>query len=130
MRRRPLRLALAALGFAAAVYGAASLTGGWLGTPPWWEQREVGAEWRPEHDWVEPKGQIPPGGFDVDRNFHLAQRVEVEATPDGKRWSVMYFNRDGREWVSAAVIATGLGLAAFVVRPRKSVPAPQSPGSG
>ncbi len=33
---RTLRVALAALGLAAVVYGAASLTGGWLGTPPWW----------------------------------------------------------------------------------------------
>src|ERR1051326_595137 len=35
--RRPLRLALGIVGLAAAVHGVASLTGGWLGTPPWWE---------------------------------------------------------------------------------------------
>lgn len=33
---KPLRLALVVLGLALAVYGTASLTGGWLGTPPWW----------------------------------------------------------------------------------------------
>ena len=37
--RPALRIALAValgLGLAAVVYGTASLTGGWLGTPPWW----------------------------------------------------------------------------------------------
>jgi hypothetical protein len=33
---RPLRLALVVVGLAAVVYGTANLTGGWLGTPPWW----------------------------------------------------------------------------------------------
>ena len=37
VRSRPLRLAMVVVGLAAVVYGAASLTGGWLGTPPWWE---------------------------------------------------------------------------------------------
>ena len=32
---RTLRVGLVVLGAAMAVYGAASLTGGWLGTPPW-----------------------------------------------------------------------------------------------
>ena len=34
---RPLRLALVALGLALAIYGASTLTGLWLGTPPWWD---------------------------------------------------------------------------------------------
>jgi hypothetical protein len=34
--RRSLRIGLAVVGLAAVVYGAASLTGGWLGEPPWW----------------------------------------------------------------------------------------------
>lgn len=33
---RPLRLTLVVLGLALTVYGTASVTGGWLGTPPWW----------------------------------------------------------------------------------------------
>jgi hypothetical protein len=32
---KPLRIALVVLGLAVAVYGVASLTGGWLGAPPW-----------------------------------------------------------------------------------------------
>ena len=35
--RRAVRVGLAVLGSAIAVYGAAGLTGGWLGTPPWWD---------------------------------------------------------------------------------------------
>lgn len=34
--RAPVRVVLVVLGLAVVVYGVASLTGGWLGTPPWW----------------------------------------------------------------------------------------------
>jgi hypothetical protein len=37
---RPLRLALVVLGIAAVIYGTSTLTGGWLGTPPWWQRQE------------------------------------------------------------------------------------------
>ncbi|MFO0933662.1 MAG: hypothetical protein U1E39_13270 [Planctomycetota bacterium] len=40
------RAGLIVLGAAMAVYGAACLTGGWLGMPPWWE-RSVRFEYRP-----------------------------------------------------------------------------------
>ena len=33
---RSVRLSLVVLGLALVVYGTASLTGGWLGMPPWW----------------------------------------------------------------------------------------------
>ena len=33
---RVARLSLVALGLAAVIFGIASLTGDWLGTPPWW----------------------------------------------------------------------------------------------
>jgi hypothetical protein len=35
---RASRILLATFGLAAALYGAASLTGGWLGEPPWWTE--------------------------------------------------------------------------------------------
>lgn len=38
---RAVRVGLVVLGAAMAVYSTASLTGGWLGTPPWWEIREA-----------------------------------------------------------------------------------------
>ncbi len=34
---KALRIAAVVLGLALAVYGTASLTGGWLGPPPWWD---------------------------------------------------------------------------------------------
>lgn len=36
---RILRIVLVVLGLVVAVYGVASLTGGWLGEPPWWRGR-------------------------------------------------------------------------------------------
>ena len=42
MNRR-LRLALVVIGLALAVYGTASLSGGWLGTPPWWDHAKCAA---------------------------------------------------------------------------------------
>jgi hypothetical protein len=36
----PRRLLLLYVGVVALVYGVASLTGGWLGTPPWWSHHE------------------------------------------------------------------------------------------
>ena len=53
VRSLPLRIAVGVVGFAVAVYGVASLTGEWLGTPPWWE--ETDRFWvrpRPARKWV------------------------------------------------------------------------------
>ena len=36
LSRQGIRVCFAALGLAAAIYASASLTGGGLGTPPWW----------------------------------------------------------------------------------------------
>jgi len=47
--RRAVRVGLVVLGAAMAVYGAASLTGGWLGTPPWWPQNEQAYPWFLRH---------------------------------------------------------------------------------
>lgn len=44
MRPHPVRIAATVVGFTLTVYGAASLTGGWLGTPPWWERELTSAE--------------------------------------------------------------------------------------
>ena len=42
-----LRATLAVVGLAAIVHGVASLTGGWLGTPPWWEREEFSPIMKP-----------------------------------------------------------------------------------
>ncbi len=72
--RRPLsvRACLIVVGLAIAGYGVASLTGGWLGEPPWW------TSWDP----------LP---------FRPIQ---------------------GREWISGAVVAMGLGIVVLGIRHR------------
>ena len=92
--RAPLRTALVALGLAAAVYGTASLTGGWLGPPPWWERR---AQLRMD----DTDRLMPPG-------FYHSPTSWIEPLP-------------GREWFSGGVVAAGLALAGFGAWPR-SVP--------
>ena len=86
--RRPLRIALGIVGLAAAVYGAASLTGGWLGTPPWWWRLEVG-----EVQVSDPRTHF--GDYNLRR-----------------------VARPGREWISGGLTAAGLGLLAFAAWPR------------
>ena len=100
--QRPLRVLLGTIGIAAALYGSASLTGGWLGTPSWWSERYITDERGnpPSHD---------------DARFG---RTRAWRRP-----------RYGREWISATVVVSGLGLAAFALWPRKTreeVPSPPS----
>jgi hypothetical protein len=53
MHSRPLRAALGLVGFALAIYGVASLTGAWLGEPPWWEQTDrFWVRPRPGREWI------------------------------------------------------------------------------
>jgi hypothetical protein len=88
---RPLSLALA--GLALAVYAVASLTGGWLGPPPWWE-REVSVEEYVEHRW----------GVTLASPIHSDQLVIIE--------------RGDREAISFALAALGLALFAWAAWPR------------
>jgi hypothetical protein len=111
--RRHLRLALVVVGFTAAVYGVASLTGTWLGTPPWWEREMSSAEEREaivedvylRHGWA-PKSREDPGRWTVVLDS-LATAVA----------------KDGRAWISGGVVAVGLGLVAFGAWPRRRRPA-------
>jgi hypothetical protein len=91
--RRPLRFALASLGLVAAVYGAASLTGGWLGTPPWWES------WTP---WERSSWDQKSDPEDV-----RFTRNGFEYLKPG----------EDREWISYGVTALGFGIAAFALMP-------------
>jgi hypothetical protein len=93
---KPLRIALVALGVAIALYGIASLTGGWLGEPPWWVvRREVD-----ELTWILMQGKAHAGSA-MDRTYRV-----VEPRP-------------GREWISGGVVAAGLALAIFAPLPRR-----------
>lgn len=93
-------IALVVVGLSGVVYGAASLTGGWLGTPPWWE-REVSTEEYIEHRWgvvlASPSPLISP-----DRTLSI--------------------EREGRGVTSGAVIAVGLALAALGAWPLRRRP--------
>ena len=84
--RRSARVVLGTLGIAAAVYGLASLTGGWLGTPLWWERGQ-------------PLTHEPP--------LAGAPSEVVVRVP-----------RDGREWISGALIVVGSAVLAAL--PRRS----------
>jgi hypothetical protein len=88
--KRAVRVGLVVLGAAMAVYGAASLTGGWLGTPPWWERTR--AVW----DLASPN--------DLD---HVVIEV-AERVP-----------RPGRELISLGFASAGLSLDAGRARPRR-----------
>ena len=114
--RRALRLALAALGIAASVYGAASLTGGWLGTPPWW------GEWRTV------EAGLPGWAYAMER-----PRLEsIRFSWDSETGAEGYYPRGGREAKSGALLAAGLGLAAFALwpgKPHEEVPKPPLPPS-
>ncbi len=93
---KPLRIALFVVGLAMAVYGTASLTGGWLGEPPWLE-REVSIEEFVEHRY----------GVSL-------------ASPTYPR--TVLVEREGREWISGGVAAVGLALATFAAWPRRPKP--------
>lgn len=110
--RCPLRLAIGTLGLAVAVYGASTLTGAWLGDPPWWERAETATEY---HDrLLEDLRKYPAAGGTSGmppvvfaKNWVDAFRP-LEAAP-----------REGREWISGGVTVAGLALLAWAVGPRK-----------
>ena len=118
---KPLRLALVVLGLAVALYGVASLTGGWLGEPPW---GEVPAQ---------PPLEVPstisestvifgskartgaPSGFEPGQTPGDPHSWGTDAAARGPTGEP----RPGREWISAGVLVAGLALAAYAVWPRR-----------
>lgn len=117
--RGTIRGAAVILGAAAAVYGAASLTGEWLGTPPWWEReptedeaRDVLARWAIE---VGTRRDGAPAGPSL-LGAALPATGSGDAVPPPPRLRVP---RDGRNAISAAVTAAGLALVIVGTRPRR-----------
>ncbi len=92
-----IRIGLVVLGVGMAVYGAASLTGGWLGTPPWWER----------HDDVE-----------IWVSLRETDGLRAATTPEKVRLDLVT-EREGRARVSMLVIAVGLVLVAVGAWPRR-----------
>ena len=139
---RAVLLAPVVVGLAAAVYGAASLTGGWLGTPPWWERVEsIPGDFMPAPGrGVDPSGNWcgTPSRFrapgDPSEPLWLgpeAPRPEVphpplyvgpqfggwrsEARPRFHR-AVWVVALPLREWISGGLVGVGLALAIISVR--------------
>ncbi len=91
------RPALGALGLAFGLYGLASLTGGWMGAPPWWARR------------VE--------------DLHVGDIVVT--SPDRREVHPCFIRAPVSEpspWLDAAVSAAGLALVAFAAWPRRPKP--------
>ena len=98
-------IALVVVGISAVVCGAASLTGGWLGTPPWWERAS------------EPMS-IDLGGESVafSRSHGPPTIAQVRASYDGHPNVTPI---DGREWISAGVVTAGMVLFTIGAWPRR-----------
>jgi hypothetical protein len=91
---------LMVVGLAVAVYGVASLTGGSLGTPPWWERVEDRSRWIGPEEWIR-----------EGRGFFFSSGNGLTFVTD-----TVTIGRAGREWVSAAVVIAGLALVAVGAR--------------
>ena len=126
--RPAIRSVLVTLGLAAAVYGTESLTGGWLGTPLWWERPETAAEVRDREaqdpdawllqiwGWSSHEHQIDASGHYEPGFLEQGQRQMKDVTVVRVEHLV---RRDGREWISGGVVAAGLALGAFGAWPRR-----------
>lgn len=130
--RPAFRLSLVVFGLAAIAYGTATLTGRWLGTPPWWEREAEGYNRSLEQLLVgEGTLAIPnyvPG--DPRWDASIAKYVNPDGVgyrdaldPKSRREIEQYLaeqlRRGGREWISGGIVAAGLALAAFVAWPRR-----------
>ena len=103
---KPLRLALVVLGLALAVYGVASLTGRWLGEPPWWRRDMTDDE-------VYGKCISPEGSSDSVEEYRNRHHPTKE--------------REGGPVISLGVSVVGLALAAWPRRPKAPPPASCAP---
>lgn len=145
-RRTSVRVALLVVGLAAATYGIASLTGGWLGTPPWWESTSTttkaagfdrrGADPGDVVPWSETiiilSGFEPPDA-PITNHFipdptdpaiptnatSWGQPTVAEGEPERGVDASHLEPRDGREWISGGLVAAGLALAAFGAWPQR-----------
>ena len=105
MPRTALRRSLVVLGLALAVYGTASLTGGWLGTPPWWDRIT--------------------GYVTFSTGLRVSADGKEEMFCERRAWDVPpeHVPRDSDPFWGGGVVAAGLGLAASGAWLRRRGPA-------
>ena len=117
----PTRLALFVFGLAAIVYGTASLTGGWLGTPPWSCMQSVTDE----------EVESAPLTQSEIAEVFLGTKTKpvVSYGPGPLPWQTHRLNDLVRArllrgrwpaWPGAALLTAGLALATFGAWPRRS----------
>jgi hypothetical protein len=116
-----LRLATLVLGLAAVVYGTASLTGGWLGTPPWYRlgtvtDEEIAAEPMTQEDIGDLIQGMEPLPF-TSHGPSLVPSWEAERLRELARARLL--RSRWAAWPGAAIVAAGLALAAFGAWPRR-----------
>lgn len=99
-----VRLALVVAGLAAAMFGAASLTGGWLGTPPWWNvsDREMGRIVIDDRDTI----MSNPGRVTPEEEAACEFVHPIPPRPD-------------RERISVAVVVAGVAVVTLGAWPRR-----------
>lgn len=102
--RPAIRIALIALGLAAALYGIASLTGGWMGTPPWWNvsDRKMGRIVIDDRDTM----MSNPGRLTPEEEAACEFAHPIPPRPD-------------REWISVDVVVAGVAVATLGGWPRR-----------
>ena len=119
--RTAVRVGFVVLGAATAVYGAASLTGGWLGAPPWWDRPATQAEeWDLLARWAievgtsrEPGPMATLPGTDVQIPLERPFPKDLPPRPS------LRVAREDREAMSAAVVGLGLAAATIGAWPRR-----------
>jgi hypothetical protein len=92
---------VALVALAAAVYATASLSGRWLGEPPWW-RREV--------PWTLPL------------DFNDPDIMQLAPCPSGCLTQPRRIRRDDRETISASIALAGFALFAVASWPRRDRP--------
>jgi hypothetical protein len=108
---------VAVVALAAAVYATASLSGGWLGTPPWWETWFAEADIPPT-----PAHYDPWSRPDYYGEMHQAQNSNSGRARRGPRGAEWLRPRKGRERISASIAVVGYALFAVAAWPRRDRP--------
>lgn len=114
------------LGSVLTIYAVASLTGAWLGEPPWWRTRTAPAElqefWARQGERLR-RAEVEPGATGEWVKAVNERRAKLEKNPSvdpaAFRVDGVAYVRPGREWISSVVVVAGLALVAVGAWPRR-----------